>query len=349
MATLMQPKTETEIRKLGVANVRTEYVKLAENYNKIINNDIFYCHKCNSFYVADAFYSDNRYSSGLYPICKKCLLDEATDFDKDTRQHIDNRDKTVEVFHQLNLPFIENLYEDALQNLKDKMGEKMRGTAYQQLLVQIKSLPQYNKKTWKDSIFKKEDTVLSTEDDRKPRPEIIKLFGSGFTNEEYLYLQDQYDDWCARTQVDSKSQQTYVVRICFKLLDIWNAQRQGKDTTKLDDSLDKLMAGANLQPRQNVSNAATDSLTFGQLIEKWEQERPIPEPSPEFKDVDGIGKYIRVWFTGWLCKALGLKANVFTREYDAEIAKYSVTKPELTEEGNSDEIYSQLFGAEGGD
>ena len=58
-----------------------------------------------------------------------------------------------------------------------------------------------------------------------------------FTNEEYLYLQDQYDDWCARTQVDSKSQQLYVVRICFKLLDIWKAQRRGEDTTKLDPNI----------------------------------------------------------------------------------------------------------------
>ena len=82
-------------------------------------------------------------------------------------------------------------------------------------------------------------------------------------------MQDQYDDWTKRTQVDTKSQETYIVRICFKLLEIWKAQKQGKDTSNLDKSLNDLMAAANLQPKQNVSNAASDSVPFGHMIEKW--------------------------------------------------------------------------------
>ena len=121
------------------------------------------------------------------------------------------------------------------------------------------------------------------------------------------------------------------------------------DVTKKLDALDKLMNAANLQPKQNVSNSANDSLTFGQLIEKWENEKPIPEPTEEFKDVDGIGKYIRVWFTGWLSKALGLRANVFTKEYDDEISKYTVVKPDADDENTSDEVYEQIFGTTGGE
>ena len=181
---------------------------------------------------------------------------------------------------------------------------------------------------------------------RKPRKEIIKLFGSGFTTEDYLYLQDQYDDWRSRTQVDTKSQELYIVRICFKLLDIYKAQKAGKDTDKLDKSLNEMLAAANLQPRQNVGNAATDSLTFGQLIEKWEKETPVPEPEKEFKDVDNISKYLSVWFKGSLSRALNID-NGYSKEYDDYISQYTVKPPEYVgDDGEADEsIYEKIFGA----
>ena len=350
MANLKPAMTPDEVKKAGVANVRIAYNKLATTYNRILDGDLYYCHCCNEFKTKDAFYNDSRYASGLFPECKECLKNQACDYNKATKEYSDNREKTIEVFHKLNLPFIDSEYKRQLQAIQEKIGEKNRSLAYLQLLVMVKTLGQYNSLSWKDSDFGADEIPDAINNSsRKPRREIQKLFGSGFTNDEYLYLQDQYDDWCARTQVDSKSQQTYVVRICFKLLDIWKAQQRGDDTTKLDDSLNKLMEAANLQPKQNVSNAATDSLTFGQLIEKWETEKPIPEPTDEFKDVDGIGKYIRVWFTGWLSKALGLNASVYTKEYEEEISKYVVTKPEYTEEDGADEIYNKIFGNDGGD
>lgn len=350
MAYMMDVKSEQEIQSLGVKAVKEYAKKLSETYGKIINGQFVYCHGCNEFHASDNFYNDKRYGSGLYPLCKKTLLSLATDFDKEKKIYVDNREKTIRVFQMLDIPFIDSVYQAALQSTQEAVGEKNRATAFQHSLTIVKSLPQYKGKTFADSEFgdlgNPDDEQLSK---RKPRREIIKLFGGGFSNEDYLYLQDQYDDWCSRTQVDSKSQQTYVAQICMQLLDIYKDRRSGKDVSKKIDALDKLMNSANLQPKQNVNNAATDSLTFGQLIQKWEEEEPIPEPTDEFKDVDGIGKYIRVWFTGWLSKALGLKANVYTKEYDEEMAKYTVSKPEYTEEGNADEIYERLFGSEGGE
>lgn len=350
MAYLMPYKGEKEIKMLGVAGVREYANKLSDTYKKLIEGDYIYCHGCNEFHAADNFYNDKRFASGVYPLCKKILLSMATDYDKKTKTNIDNREKTIQVFQMLDIPFIDSVYQSALQTTQEAVGEKNRSTAFQHLLVITKSLPQYRDLHFKDSDFgdegNPEDEQFSK---RKPRREIVKLFGHGFSNEDYLYLQDQYDDWCARTQVDSKSQQTYVVQICLQLLEIYKDRKSNKDVTKKIDALDKLMNSANLQPKQNVGNAATDSLTFGQLIEKWEEEKPIPEPSDEFKDCDNIGKYIRVWFTGWLSKALGLKANVYTKEYEEEIAKYTVHKPEYTEDGNADEIYERLFGSDGGD
>ena len=141
----------------------------------------------------------------------------ATDYDKKEKVYVDNRDKTIKVFQMLDIPFIDSVYQSALQTTQEAVGEKNRATAYQHSLTIIKSLPQYKGKTFADSDFgdagNPDDEQLSK---RKPRREIVKLFGHGFSNDDYLFLQDQYDDWCARTQVDSKSQQTYVVQICMK-------------------------------------------------------------------------------------------------------------------------------------
>ena len=350
MAYMMDRKGDAEIQMLGVKAVKDYAKKISDTYGKIMNGDYVYCHGCNEFHASNNFYNDKRFASGLYPLCKKTLIDLATDYDKKEKIRVDNREKTIKVFQMLDIPFIDQVYQSALQTTQEAVGEKNRSTAFQHMLTIVKSLPQYKGLTFENSEFgdlgNPDDEQLSK---RKPRKEIVKLFGSGFSNEDYLYLQDQYDDWCARTQVDSKSQQTYVAQICLQLLDIYKDRKSNKDVTKKLDALDKLMNSANLQPKQNVSNAATDSLTFGQLIEKWEEEKPIPEPSEEFKDVDGIGKYIRVWFTGWLSKALGLKANVFTEEYDEEISKYTVTKPDELEDDGATDIYDRLFGNEGGD
>lgn len=348
MAKLLVPLSEEEVKKTPVATLRKEYVKLADFYNKIVNEDLIFCPHCQTWKGVDNFYASKSSPDRIeHYACKECILDMCTDYDKKTKIRTDNRDKTIAVFKKLDWYFNEKTYNDQLKIISEGTGEKVRGTAVQQWIVMCRSLTQYADKTWTHSEFVNgENDIIELSSNRKPRKEIIKLFGSGFSTDDYLYLQDQYDDWCARTEVDSKSQQTYIIRICFKLLDIYKAQKSGKDTEKLDKSLNEMLAAANLQPRQNVGNASTDYLSFGQMIEKWEQEEPVYSPSPEFADCDGIGKYIRVWFKGHLARALGLD-NGYSREYDEYIKEYTVTKPEYSEDGKSEDIYKSLFGSDG--
>lgn len=347
MANLRQAKTDAELRTMTITNVKKAYSNLAEDYNRLLDLEFIYCPHCGKWksIKASNFYSSNETVDGIeHFACKECILNMCTDKNKDGSRS-DNKEKTINTFRKLDWCFIEDDYDKQLVKTTEAVNEKVRSTAAQQLIVMVQSLPQYNGKNFSNSEFNDStDGALSYK--RKPRKEIVKIFGSGLSNEDYLYLQDQYDDWCERTQVDSKSQQTYIVRICFKLLDIWKAQKSSKDTTKLDESLNKLMDAANLQPRQNVWNAATDALTFSQLIEKWEQEKPIPEPDPEFKDCDGIGKYIRVWFKGALSHALGLESG-YSKEYEDYVSQYAVTKPEEQDlDEKSESIYSQIFGDE---
>ena len=347
MAYMKPPLTEDEVRRLTAGQLRKAYSELAKNYTRILDGDVVYCPIKDEFYsTREAFYTDTRFKNGVFPLSKAAVLDLATDVNKKTGVRTDNKEKAMNIFRLMDLPYIDRIFESQLQSIAESTGEKNRTTAFQQYITLIKSLPQYKKSTWKDSEFGEDNNIVEAETNRKARRDIRRFFGTGFSESDYLYLQDQYDDWKARTQVDTKSQEMYIKQICFKELEIWKAQKAGTDTDKLIRSLNDLMASANLQPRQNVDNAATDSLTFGELIKKWEDERPISTPAPEFQDVDNIGKYIRVWFAGHLAKALGLK-NAYSEEYEEEMAKYTVEKPDFNEEGGSSQIYDQLFGNEG--
>ena len=347
MARMLNPLTDEELKKTNVVNLRKEYKKIADIYRKIVNEELVYCPHCGQWKKVDtAFYSSDRSPDGIeHYACRECLIDLCTDRDKDGNR-IDNKQKTVDTFKKLDWYFDEKVYNEQLVKISEKTGEKIRGTAVQQFIVMLKSLPNWTGYSFSDSVFLNEDDdIINLTSKRTPRKEIIKIFGSGFTSDDYLFLQDQYDDWRSRTQVDSKSQETYITQICFKQLEIWKAQKAGKDTDKLVKSLNDLMNGANLQPRQNVGNAATDSLTFGQLIEKWELTSPIPEAQGEFADPDNIGKFLRVWFKGSLMRALGLDGG-YSKEYDDYIQQYTVEKPQNIDDDDSvdETMYEKVFG-----
>lgn len=347
MAHLKPPKTDAEINRMGLSNLRKEYKELAATFMRIFDHKVSYCHAQDEFLsTADCFYTDKRFRSGLFPISRAVVLDMATDVDPKTGVRTDNKEKTQWVLHLMDLPYYDSIFESQLQDIAEGVGERNRTTAFQQYITMIKSLPQYRKKTWKDSEFGSEGdtTLVDEEPTRKARKEIKKIFGSGFSEADYLYLQDQYDDWTARTQVDTKSQETYIVQICFKQLEIWKAQKAGNDTDKMIKSLNDLMNAANLQPKQSINNTATDNLTYGQLLEKWEEEQPLPDPDPDFADVNKIGKYIRVWFAGGMASALGLK-NAYSDEYEKEVEKYTVHRPEEIDGDETSSVYEDIFGS----
>ena len=341
------PLTPEEIKRTPIADVRNAYNKLANDYNKIMNRELVYCAVCDDFHPVGSFYEDKRFGCKVYPECKEALKLEAMDYDSKTDTYIDNKEKTIEVFRKLDLPFIESFYDKASLRKEEGLGNSFRSgtSAFQHTLTTVKSLPPYNQMTFAQSQY--DDTAIyEAQDEREARPEIKKIFGDGFTESDYIYLQDKYDEWYARTQIDSLSQETYIVQLCFVQLNMWKAEKVGKDTKDLIKSFNDLMAGANLQPKQNVNNASGDSLTYGQQIEKLEMTRPVSEPSEEFKDVDGIKKYISTWFLGHIAKAFGLN-NIYSQMYEEEAQKYTVEPPKADEEGKSKEIRQRLFGKDG--
>ncbi len=346
-ANLRQAKTQDEIKKLTVNNVKKAYNDLAIDYNHLLNLDFVYCPKCGKWKTSKAFYSSTETVDGIeHYACKECLLDLCTDVSKDGIR-TDNREKTIETFRRLDWYFSDKDYKAQLESLAEGVGEKIRSTAAQQFIVMVRSLPQYRNLHYSDSEFDINDIENNTEENTKIIQKTLKKakkrFGN-YSNEDLMFLENEYQDWTTRYPCENKSQELLFKRICFKELEIDKAQRDGKDTKELDATLQNLMGSLNIKPSQKTSNALTDNLTFGQLIDKWEQEKPIPEPEEEFKDVDKIGLYIDVFFKGHLSKMMGLK-NAFSSLYERFMAKYTVTKPQYDEDFDSESLFDQIFGS----
>ena len=346
MAYLKQSRTEAEIKAATVSKVKSYYNELARDYDRVINQDYILCPVCGEFVTRDNFYTDKRFAIGVYPQCKKCVLAEVEQRKNKNDKPNETKDSVQKMLQKMDLPYIDSLYESLCKDVADEINEKNKRSPFLAYLPPIKSLPNWKGKTYADSEFG--DFISEDEEEINENSRILKSakkrFGNGFSNAELVFLENEYQDWTHRYQTENKAQELLFKRVCFKELEIDKAQKEGKDTKELDKTLQELLGSLNLKPSQNNSNVLTESKTFGQLIEKWENEKPIPEPDEDFKDVDRIGLYIDVFFKGHLSKMMGLK-NGFSALYEKFMHKYTVKKPEYDEDTDSEVLFEQIFGA----
>lgn len=346
MAFLKQALSEEDVKKLTVAGVKKAYNTLATDYNKLVNLDYVYCPCCGEFKSSTNFYSSNKTKSGLEHLgCKSCILDMGTDYDKKTGTRTDNKEKTIEVFRKLDLPFIESAYNSALDSVNEAVNEKNRGTAFQQLLVMVKSLPQWNTLEFKDSELLSDDS--DPEYEQKEVKKTIKAgrkrFGN-YPNEDLMFLENEYQDWISRYECNTKAQEEVFQSLSMLKLQKKQAIRDGRPTKELDKTYQDWLDTGNLKPKQNTMDTFSDAQTLGTLIQKYEETRPLPEIDPSLQDVDKIGLYIDAFYRGHASKMLGLK-NTFSNLYEKVMSKYTVKPPEYDDETDSEVIFDKIFGS----
>lgn len=214
------------------------------------------------------------------------------------------------------------------------------------------NLTQYRDKTY-DTTLDEEATsaVTSMEDvnelERDGSVEVtkkaVKTWGFGLNPEDYGFLSGQFDDWKAKCVIDGKARETLVRDLCMLKLQQNKALLAGdiKTYKDLTEQFQKTLDRANLTPKQEDAADKASEKPMGVMIDMFECERPIPEPLDEWKDVDGIMKLILVYFIGHLCRMLGLK-NKYAAMYEQEMAKYTVTVPEM-EEADAEDIFDYLL------
>lgn len=345
MAYLRQPKSEEEVKKLTLSGLKKAYLELSRDYTKILDGDYCYCGKCNSFLTREVFYKTNNYASGVFPVCKKCLINMATDYDKKTNTYTDNKEKTKQTLQFLDLPYIEQTYNSALSSVQEEVNEKNRGTAWQQYITMIQSLPNWKGKTWKDSEFG--EGYITDEEEIKLNQKTLKAAKKRFGNyspEDLMFLENEYQDWVSRYECNTKAQEEVFQSLAAIKLQKKEALKSGKSTKELDKTFQEWLDTGNLKPKQNTMDTMSDAQTFGTLIQKYEETRPLPDIDPELEDVDKIGLYIDSFYRGHACKMLGIK-NAFSHLYEKVMDKYTVKPPEYDDETDSELLFEKIFGA----
>ncbi len=269
---------------------------------------------------------------GRLPICIDCIVDI---FNTELDKNNNNLKMTMYIVCRLfNIYYDDNLFM-AAQGQSEKKGTNLVQIYFQK----VNSLPQYRGKTFADSVFLEEkdkiDVVDFIDDEENFEVDInmISKWGKGLPPDDYRYLEEVYGSLIAIYDHKTPIQIMLYEDIARTRLAAQQALRAGRitDYEKMMSTVSKLMQDASIKPSQE--NSSDEGLsTWGQWIKKIEETEPIPEATDEFKDVDGIRKYILQWFTSHFYKILGIDNSEFDEGIDDSLeAKIDIVEDDGSE------------------
>lgn len=293
------------------------------------------CTHCGEWLDETSFYkSAHKFnkSTGLLLVCKPCISEE---YEKLFEIYNSERTAVYKLLAELNLPFYQKVYEGAAIT-----AQKKNTKTYQAYFSKLNSFGETNGygTTFEEGELSTGDVKFEglneknnlgedyIDEDFEVTSDMIGFWGNGYSKLDYFYLTNDFSRLISSYECESYAQETLFRDIALQNLTIKKKRESGEDVNKDLEMRNKLLGDANIKPNQESGANVTEQATLGLLIKKWENEDPIPEPDPEWKDVDGIGKYIRVWFLGHLCKILGI-VNEYSQEYEEEMSRFRVNLP----------------------
>lgn len=223
---------------------------------------------------------------------------------------------------------------------KPILNDKFKGN-YGDYIRQVNSLPNYKYQSYEDSDIFEETKMLQIEKEKDYKnkievnvdEDIIYYWGKGYEEDEYQFLENEKLKLESSFECPDYGMEMIMKDICFINLEIERVRQERtannqKTLTNLIETRSKLMNDANMKPIQATGAEGNDQITFGTLIKKWENERPVPKPID-----DEMKRYIDTYMVGHLAKMEGLN-NELTQLYDEEIAKYTVSINDVKNHGD---------------
>lgn len=321
-----------------------------------MSSDIAICSKCGKKYSRRKGYFPVSYAIlhkgiGHIPVCKECI---DTMYNTYLAQCNNAKDAVRQLCRKLDLYWSESVYElvqrkSTTRSMMTQYIAKINtvsyaGKSYDDTLSEEGTLWNFTPEINEDEV----DAVDVTPIESVETPEeIIAFWGSGYSDEMYRELEQRRQYWMSKfpegIELDVGTE-ALIRQICSLELDINRDRIAGKSVDKSVNALNNLLGSANLKPAQQKADGdnAQENTPFGVWIRRWETQRPVPDPDPELEDVDGIVRYISIWFLGHLCKMLGIK-NTYCRLYEEEIAKMRVDRPEYEDE-DDETMFNDIFG-----
>jgi len=289
--------------------------------------------------------------NGYLPFCSECVDKMYKDY---CSQFDEERDAVRHMCMKMDLYWSEDVWKMA--ELATGSMSKMR--AY----IGKCNLVRFIDKTFDDTLRDEAEANINanipiTETEALPEPEpepvveqrIIEFWGPGYTYDFYEELERRYSEWTDGGEVEDPARRSLYKQICLLETTIARDGAQGKAIDKNINQLNALLGSMNLKPAQqtDTGDAGMENTPFGVWIRRWENERPVPKVDPELEDVDGIIRYISIWFLGHLCSMLNIK-NTYCKLYEEEIARRRIERPEFDDE-DDEAFFNDIFESGGDD
>lgn len=218
-------------------------------------------------------------------------------------------------------------------------------------------------KTYDDTIAEEEHGIIQSiaeaetraklqaaEDDEAEQKRIagnlednIRHWGLGLSVDDYGWLNMKYGEMCTANVIANQTTDELVRDYCIQKLQQSKALMRNDISLydKLATTAQKTLDNARLTPKALDAADLTGDLPVGVHIKMYEEEDPIPEVRPEWRDVDGIIRIVTVYFLGHLMKMLGIK-NRLSQMYEDEMDKYRAKVPELAD-ADDDEVFDHII------
>lgn len=276
-------------------------------------------------------------NNGYIDVCRNCVQ---SFYDQYVEKYGNTKEAEERALERIAMRF-DFYINDTLSTNSEKM--KM-GETRLDAFFRNNNLAGNNLRTYDERLEEKEKNerriVINSPDDFGEETDLtqddLQFWGVGYQDDELIWLKNEYEDWKSRHICKTKAQEENIKLLCKIQLQIQKAAtNNATNIDRLVSSYNTILKSSSLSPQQAKDNLAENN-TWGTLIKKWENTKPIPEPDPEWKDVDGIKKYINVYFLGHLCKMLGVE-NSYSKMYDEEMEEYTVTRPEYQQPQDEDE------------
>ena len=260
------------------------------------DENIYYCVGCGkthpkgNFYVS---YSPNHANGRLF-YCK--------DFIK--KKVYDNKGINIknfkDVLRQLDLPFLDDIYNNATDTKGDTIGHYFR---------MLNSLPQYQGLTWNDSNYQevnvendesytnkdKENYADKRSDGFVITSEMFHRWGDKYDKDAIMDLEKFYNDMHMTHSIVTPQHEKALVMIC-KLQYQLDEHLENEDMTafaKAHGEYQKLLQSSGLRPIDKVGgDEATGMRSFSQIFEEVERDGFI-KPTPVKENQDIVDKTIQ--------------------------------------------------------
>lgn len=216
-----------------------------------------------NFYASDS----PMFEDGRVPICKKCLQNQVD---------VTDINSVKKILSQIDKPFIATEWQKCLSSGKEPFGWYLR---------QISSLHQYKGMGYEDSIdgkvdafsYKIQNDLELSEDElfEKPTIEVIRKWGTGYSNKEYYELESTWNEMTSANDISTPQHRKQLKYYCQMSILLDRAIESG-DESKIDKLNKQFLAiqqNSGFRPIDKKGSSETTGIrSFGVIFEEVERD-----------------------------------------------------------------------------